>query len=221
MTDKTISGKPQKRLVLAPHLSPAFIGADSEKCGRFFYLSWPGWELYLRRRLGIKPEDYQAEAILLPDEAGPEADFAAIDQLARKAAQLGAGLLGLLEDTGESVGELTQALRGQSAPPRKAEPILSDRLYLALWTISEHQRLESQTILAEALALEKEMWAELKGEEEEADPGPEELPLPAEEDLRGDYARRCWHRLAGALIGPDDLIIAHAGPTHQIFAELV
>lgn len=217
MTDNSMNGNLKSRCLLAPHpwpeFPPKYKGTEDDSRS-VFYLSWPGWELYLRRRLLLTPLEDGPAPLLLPDLVNPEHDFAAIDQLVRSAGELGAGLLNLSRDLPESLPALTGAIANYSPAEKMAKtgPLLDDRSYLALWAVNEYQARRSQTLLAEAADRERAMWAALKGEEEtasdsiaESDPPPEE-----EADPRTAYAWHCWRRLAGPLLRPSDIILPTA-----------
>ncbi len=216
------SGPPAARRLLAPHLWPfrPETGAAEEDGGPWFYLSWPGWELYLARRWGWKPAGPEApRPLLLPDLTDPERDFAAIDQLIRKAAEMGAGFLALIGRPPESLAEVRGALRHYSPEEKTAPaPALDDRSYLALWAATEYQARQSRDLLAETARRQKAMWAALKGEEAEPAPGALQAPPDGtgEPDRRAAYAWRCWRRLAAPLLRPSDILIPTApGPDDQ------
>ncbi len=209
MADKMNDGNPKSRHLLAPHLWP-YVDADQGDPAQAFYLSWPGWELYLTRRLNLQPWPEAARPLLLPDIESPEADFRALDQLAQRASELGAGFLGLSLKPAESVISLAARIEGYGSPdrgpgPAEGAPILDDRSYLALWTITEYQTRQSRDLLARAAAREQAMWAALKGEE--ADQSPTEERPAQEPDRRAAYAWRCWQRLAAPVITGADVII--------------
>jgi len=207
MTDKMTDGKPQIRRVLAPYPWPFW---PPEESGPLFYLSWPGWELYLDKRLGRGPEPGSPQAILLPDRQSPELDFAAIDQLSTMAAELGTGFLGLSRSRPESLPGLVSAIENYGAAETgPAAPVLDDRSYLALWAIAEYQTRRSRELLDRAAASEKAMWAALKGEDEPAGfPAAGDLsPSDQEPDRRAAYAWQCWQRLAAPILIEDDVII--------------
>lgn len=209
MTDKAADVGPGIRRILAPlPLPPEVPDPDGEP---LFYLSWPGWELYLARRLP-SADRKTARPLMLPDLRSPEEDFAAVDQLVRAAGELGTGLLGLPGRTPESVPGLAGAIRGyHQGPEGEPGPVLDDRSYLALWAATEHQARENERLLAEAAAKERSMWAALKGEE---GPPPEEVSAsgraPEEADRRTVYAWRCWRRLAGPWLLDSDVIVPNA-----------
>lgn len=209
------TGGAEPRLVLAPHLWPETPAGGGGEGGPVFYLSWPGWEMYLRRRLGLTPDPAAARPLLLPDLADPERDFAAIDQLVKAAGQLGAGLLSLDRGTPESLPALTEAIAGygRSAGPEAAGPLLDDRSYLALWAANEYQAGQSRDLLAEAAARQEAMWADLKGlTDDDDDPLPTAAIdcFPEIPDARSAYAWRCWRRLAAPLLRPSDRIVPTA-----------
>lgn len=217
MTDNSMNGNLKSRCLLAPHLWPEYppdYRGTEKNPEPVFYLSWPGWELYLRRRLSLTMPEAGPTPLLLPDLTNPEQDFAAIDQLVRSAGELGAGLLNLSRDLPESLPALTGAIThySQTENTAKTGPLLDDRSYLALWTVNEYQARRSQALLAEAAARERAMWAALKGEEENfSAPIAESDPLPEEEaDPRTAYAWRCWRRLAEPLLMPSDIILPTA-----------
>lgn len=215
MTDNSMNGNLKSRCLLAPHPWPEYPPdyASAENPGPVFYLSWPGWELYLRRRLSLTPHEDGPAPLLLPDLVDPEQDFAAVDQLVRSAGELGAGLLNLSRDLPESLPALTGAIANYSPVEKttKPGPLLDDRAYLALWAVSEYQARSSQSLLAEAAARERAMWAALKGEEEIAFASIAEFPPPEEEAYpRTAYAWRCWRRLAEPLLRPSDVILPTA-----------
>ncbi len=215
MTDPTANGNRKPRRLLAPHPWPLWDGPGGDDGGGpVFYLSWPGWELFLSRRLGLAPVPGGPAPLLLPDAVSPERDFAAIDQLLRQAETLGAAVLSLDRRIPESVPALAGALRdyrpdpGQPTETVAPQPILDDRSYLALWAATEYLARQSRDLLAEAAAREQAMWAALKGEEPEpALPSP---PPDGEPDRRAAYAWRCWRRLAAPLIRPADIIVPTA-----------
>lgn len=218
MTDNQNNGNPKLRLILAPHPWPASPGSlpqpyACENHGPFFYLSWPGWELYLKRRLGFGPASPEGpKPILLPDLLGPEEDFLTLDQLAVKASQLGSGLLNLGGGPDDGLFALISGIRDYSGRKKEAgeNPILDDRAYLALWAVSELRALESDKAMAEAQARQKAMLAALKGEDE-ADGGQPNEPAwpirPAESSARAAYAWQCWHRLAKPFLRDSDQIV--------------
>ncbi|MDR2724933.1 MAG: hypothetical protein LBC90_02470 [Candidatus Adiutrix sp.] len=194
------------RHLLAPRLGPwPPPGGETPSTGPRFYLSWPGWEDYLAKRLGLKPDPAGPAPLILP--ADPEdLTLAALDQLADRAGRQGADLWPLLIPPTESPSSLASAIRRPTAPaaPR---PLLSDRAYLALWTLTEFQAAAGAELLAEAARKERAMWAALKGEE--AAPPTSAPPPSAEEepDRRAAYAWCCWRRLAATILRPGDLII--------------
>lgn len=218
MTDNSVNGNLKSRCLLAPHPWPEYPpGGERGAAGHVFYLSWPGWELYLRRRLALSPISGGPAPLLLPDLLSPERDFAAIDQLVKTAAELGAGLLHLSRDLPDSLPALSGAIANYSAarPAPPTGPILDDRSYLALWAVNEYQARQSRSLLAEAAAREEAMWAALKGEEAPAEGSgrDDDPPPPAEEaDPRTAYAWRCWRRLAAPLLSPADIILPTAPP---------
>lgn len=214
MTDNSMNGNLKSRCLLAPHPWPEYPAdykSPEEDSAPVFYLSWPGWELYLRRRLSLTPLAKGPAPLLLPDLISPEQDFAAIDQLVRSAGELGAGLLNLSRDLPESLPALTGAIANYSPAEKtvKTGPLLDDRSYLALWAVNECRARRSQALLAEASARERTMWAALKGEEETASIAEVDRPLE-EADPRTVYAWRCWRRLAEPLLRPSDLILPTA-----------
>ena len=196
----------ENRLLLAPRLGPWPGPEAAHPSGPRFYLSWPGWEDYLKKRLGLAPDPDGPAPLMLP--ADPEdLTLAALDQLADRAASQGAGLWPLLTPPADGSRALASAIRRPTAPapPR---PLLSDRVYLALWTLTERQTAAGEELLAEAGRKEQAMWAALKGEE-----APSPLPTgePAKEpDRRTAYAWLAWRRLASPLLKPGDLIIPTA-----------
>ncbi len=214
MADHAPNGNRKSRRLLAPHPWP--IRPDSGAEGPLFYLSWPGWELYLTRRLSVTRDPDGPEPLLLPGRLDPEADFAALDQLARRAGELGAGFVNLDRRTPESVPALAEALTryrpggpaSEAAEP--SGPLLDDRSYLALWAITEYQARQGEGLLAEAAARERAMWAALKGEEPAAAPSSNSSSPAGEPDRRTAYAWRCWRRLAAPLLTPSDLIVPTA-----------
>lgn len=213
MTDLAANGNPKPRRLLAPHPWPLWDGPAGEGEGPLFYLSWPGWELFLTRRLELTPAPGGPSPLLLPDVVSPERDFAAVDQLLRQAETLGAAVLSLDRRTPESVPGLAGALRAYhpgAVPPLEGaspQPILDDRSYLALWAATEYLARQSRNLLAETAVQEQAMWAALKGEEPALPP----QPYPDDEpDRRAAYAWRCWRRLAAPLLRPTDIIIPTA-----------
>jgi hypothetical protein len=137
---------------------------------------------------------------------GPEdLTLAALDQLADRAGRQGAGLWPLLVPPAESFGALASAIR-RPAPTPRPRPLLSDRAYLALWTLAELQVAAGEEMLAEAARKERAMWAALKGEETAPPPLPAASPA-TEPDRRAEYAWLCWRRLAAPLLRPDDYIV--------------
>ncbi len=196
------------RRVLAPHILPALPAACSGE-GPLYYLSWPGWELFLSRRLGLTAGPEGPAPFLLPDAADAETDFKAIDQLSALAAQPGAGLFSLAAESPESLPALLGSIRSYRGE-EKPKPVLDDRAYLALWAINEHQRRQNEALLAEARFQEKKMWAALKGEEAPAPAAPDRSEGAPEPDRRALYAWRAWRRLAAGLLGPDDLLVPTA-----------
>ena len=193
------------RILLAPHLGPwPPIGAgEAEGPGPRFYLSWPGWEDFLKKRLDLASSG-PYRPLMLPDAEG--LTQAALEQLAERAGNQGAGLWPLLVHSSESPGTLAQAIR--LGLPAASRPILSDRAYLALWTLSEGQADSSARLLAEAARKERAMWAALKGEE--AAPPQPAAPMANAPDRRTAYAWQSWRRLAAPLLRPDDLILPTA-----------
>lgn len=209
--DEKLPARAGARRILAPHILPGLPASPSPGGeGPLYYLSWPGWEIFLSRRLGLAAGPGGPRPLLLPDAADAETDFQAIDQLNMRASQLGAGLFSLAADSPESLPALLGSIRSYRGE-EKPGPALDDRAYLALWAINEHQRRQSEALLAEARIKEKEMWAALKGEEVPSPPSPARLerPLP-EPDRRALYAWRAWRRLAAGLLGPDDLLVPTA-----------
>ena len=157
----------------------------------------------MARRLGLASGPDGPAPLMLPD--GPEdLTLPALDQLAERAGNLGAGLWPLLVPPAESHGVLTQAIRLGSFPAPR--PLLSDRAYLALWTMSERQAASGAELLAEAVRKERAMWAALNGEEAAPPPSPAWAPA-GEPDSRTAYAWRAWRRLAAPLLRPGDLIL--------------
>lgn len=206
MADPADNGNSEikRRRVLAPLLWPR------EQDGPVFYLSWPGWELYLTRRLGLPENRFQGTSLMLESVDSPETDFMAIDQLAALAAEMGAGMLSLKQVARESVNGLAVAISnyGNGLNQSKSCPLLDDRSFLALWSLNEYRRQQTKEALNEAAHKEEAMWAALKGEEpaaaeldpvsKEAEPG----PTP-----QSDYAWAAWRRLAGGLIRKEDIIV--------------
>lgn len=219
MTDNSLNGNLNSRCLLAPHPWPQYppdYQLKTAGSGPVFYLSWPGWELYLRRRLALSPAPEGPAPLLLPDLVNPEHDFAAIDQLAKTVGELGAAALHLSRDLPDSLPSLTGAIANYPGPKKypPTGPILDDRSYLALWAINEYQARQTRSLLIEAAAREEAMWAALKGEADfagaDGNPGddftsPEEVAAP-----RTAYAWRCWRRLAGPLMTPADIILPTA-----------
>ncbi|GHV56377.1 hypothetical protein FACS189460_1050 [Deltaproteobacteria bacterium] len=199
----TANGGTAARRLLAPCLwprSPAGIPA-----GPLFYLSWPGWEQYLARRLGLAPVPGGPAPLLLPAESG-EPDLAALDQLVSQAGTLGAGLLNLLNPPSGPTALASAIRRRAPAAAQPSEPLLSDRAYLALWSLTEYQAARGDELLAEAARKERAMWAALRGEPA-AEPPPPSGPPAGEPDRRAAYAWRCWRRLAALVLRPDDRLI--------------
>jgi len=201
------------RILLAPRLGPwpPQSPGEAQPSGPHFYLSWPGWEDYLAKRLGLKPDPAGPAPLMLPADS-EDLTLAALDQLADRAGSQGANLWPLLVPPAESPSALAAAIRRPTASsaPR---PLLSDRGYLALWTLTEFQAATGAELLAEAARKEQAMWAALKGEEA-APPSPP-ASRPEEPDRRAAYAWRCWRRLAAPILLPDDLIF----PTVPEFFE--
>lgn len=199
------------RRILAPHpwpFRPETIKADSEE--PLFYLSWPGWELFLSRRLNIKTQSGDASPLLLSDEIDPETDFKAIDQLVSMASEMGAGLLNLASGSPESLPSLLSSIRNyHGASDYISGPALDDRSYLALWAYTEYQSRESERMLAQALNSEKKMWAALRGDDKEAEAPPfiEDETIANEPDRRTAYAWKVWKRLSEGLMNPSDVIV--------------
>jgi|GEM_PF-1958128 len=218
MTDKLMNGNLKSRYLLAPHPWPEKPviqeSAGVDKSAPVFYLSWPGWELYLSRRLAWAPASDGPQPLLLPDLVSPEHDFAVIDQLVKAAGESGAGLITLNRDRPNGWVSLAEAIAHYvpAADTPRAGPILDDRSYLALWAVSEFQASRSNALLAEAAIGERAMWAALKGEESVPEPVlPDNNQFPAAEpDPRAVYAWRCWRRLAAPLIKPGDVILPTA-----------
>jgi hypothetical protein len=149
------------------------------------------------------PPDPAVAPLWLPGEA-EGLTLAALDQLADRAGHQGAGLWPLLGPPAESPSSLAAAIRRPKAEPAP-RPLLSDRAYLALWTLAECQAAAGAEILAEASLKERAMWAALKGEE--ATPPPPPAEAASGPDRRAAYAWRCWRRLAAPLLRPGDLIL--------------
>lgn len=215
MTDNSLNGNLKSRCLLAPHpwpeYPPDYQAADSRPV---FYLSWPGWELYLRR-LALSPVSGGPAPLLLPDLVSPEHDFAVIDQLVKTAGEMGAGVLSLSRDLPDSLPALTGAIANYPTAPKTplAGPILDDRSYLALWAVNEYQARQAQSLLDEASDKEEAMWAALKGENEaagDANPNHDLFPMAEEADSRTVYAWRCWRRLAEPLLTSADIILPTA-----------
>jgi hypothetical protein len=195
------------RILLAPRLGPwpPPPGAENPPAGPRFYLSWPGWEDFLTRRLGLPPDPAGAAPLMLPADT-ESLTLAALDQLADRAGREGAGLWPLLIPPTPGPSALAAAIRNPAA--RDVRPLLSDRAYLALWTIAECQTATGEELLAKTARKERAMWAALKGEEE---PPPPPTSTPANEpDQRTDYAWRCWRRLAAPLMRPGDIVLPTA-----------
>jgi hypothetical protein len=135
--------------------------------------------------------------------------LAALDQLADRAGSQGAGLWPLLVPPADSSRSLASAIRNPvaPAPPR---PILSDRAYLALWTLAGRQAAAGEELLAEAGRKEQAMWSALKGEEAPPPSLPATAAPAGEPDRRTAYAWLAWRRLAAPLLRPGDLIIPTA-----------
>ena len=167
MTDNYDNGNLKIRRILAPHPWP-FLPSDlsMEGEGPFFYLSWPGWELYLRRRLNLNFEAGSAKSLLLPDVADPERDFLYLDQLAQRSAQLGAGAVDLNFTQAEGLSSLLSDMRGYTSPKEQpaGQPLLDDRSYLALWAVIEFRALARDLALAQDQARAHEVLASLPGE---------------------------------------------------------
>lgn len=180
------------------------------------YLSWPGWELYLSRRLGLLPTPGY-RPLLLDNQLDPERDFGVIDMLVKQVGELGTGFLSLIELETETVADISLAVRqypqsgnsaGSVSSPTRPRPRLDDRAFLALWNVSEFHRYEAHGVLALSKALEQEMWLNLKGEEayEGGDlvlPPIAPLPLPEPPDdspLRLGQAWSSWRRLAAPFL---------------------
>ncbi|MDR1045822.1 MAG: hypothetical protein LBP33_12030 [Candidatus Adiutrix sp.] len=202
------------RLILAPHPGPWPPLEASGGGPPFFYLSWPGWEIYLERRLNLPPStDFRP--LILPGVESPGRDFLALDQLVQKAGDLGAGFLSLSRRTPESLPALSRAVRSypEASPPAPAGPVLDDRSYLALWAVTEWQRRAGEELLNRAAASQRAMWAALKGEAETDLPA-RTAPAPEEPDRRGAYAWQCWRRLAAPLMRPGDRL-APTAPAGQ------
>jgi len=196
------------RLLLAPRLGPwPPPGPEAPPPGPRFYLSWPGWEDYLAKRLGLAPDPRGPAPLMLPTDPEDLA-LAALDQLADRAGRQGAGLWPLLVPPPEGPSALAEAIR-RPAAPAAPRPLLSDRAYLALWTLAERQAEAGAELLAEAARKERAMWAALKGEEDAPPPLAASTPT-GEPDRRAAYAWQCWRRLAAPLLRPGDLILPTA-----------
>jgi len=196
------------RLLLAPRLGPwPPQGGETPPPGPRFYLSWPGWEDFLAKRLNLRPEPTGAAPLMLPADS-EELTLAALDQLADRAGRQGANLWPLLVPPAESPSSLASAIR-RPAAPTAPRPLLSDRAYLALWTLTEFQAAAGAELLDEAARKERAMWAALKGEEAAQPPTPAPA-LEGEPDRRAAYAWLCWRRLAAPLLKPGDLILPTA-----------
>ncbi|MDR1922417.1 MAG: hypothetical protein LBS31_11870 [Candidatus Adiutrix sp.] len=196
-----------RRLLLAPHLWPLLPEETMRAGATCRYLSWPGWELFLERRLKIEDGDRLARPLLLPDVQNPEQDFKTLDELTRKAGEMGSALIFLLdENPPESVVGLAGAISGGRVQRPRRGPILDDRLYLALWTFNEYQTRQGDLLLAGAVARERRMWADLKGEDPPAAGRRNMPPNPAAPDAQSGYAWQCWRRLASGLTGSFDAV---------------
>jgi len=216
MADNSMNGNHKSRCLLAPHpwpLYPLDYRAETVGSAPILYLSWPGWELYLRR-LGLSPAPDGPAPLLLPDLLSPEQDCAAIDQLVKTAGELGAAVLNLSRKVPDSLPALTGAIANYPAAKKTllAGPLLDDRSYLALWAVNEYQARQTRSLLDEAAVRQEAMWAALKGETEAAGGGNDFPPPAAEADPRTAYAWRCWRRLAEPLLTPADIILPTAPP---------
>lgn len=210
MTDKASPDNQKTRRILAPHLWMV-EALEPASGGPLFYLSWSGWELYLTRRLLLTPNRELAAPLLLPDARSPEHDFAAIDQLVKTAGELGAGFLSLRAEGSDNFAALTSSILHGAGGTPVGGPILDDRSYLALWTVSEYHVRQSDRLLAEAAERERAMWAALKGEGDGSGSVSERPDYPGDDTgRRAAYAWRCWRRLAGPLLIEADIIIPTA-----------
>lgn len=201
------------RHILAPRIWPGSEEDSLAGSAPLYYLSWPGWELYLTRRLGVANPSVQP--LLLGHSDDAERDFKVIDQLVNQARELGTGLISLLEQEPESLAALAETLR--SYPENKLVnpgPRLDDRSFLALWNVAEFQAWEAEGLLTESLIAEQAMWIDLKGElaETEAEDiftlnlPPRTTPDPSRRGTR--LAWQCWRRLAGPLLIADDVLVS-------------
>ena len=217
MTDPSANGNQKARRILGPHIWP--LRPEGLSGGEAYYLSWPGWELYLSRRLKLIPAEADLRPLLLTGVNGPEQDFAAIDQLAKSAAELGAACLELVPGQAESRWALTSAIREyrlRSSADAQGRPFMDDRSYLALWTIVEFQSYESEQLLAQAAEQQRAMWSALKGEEDSGNsPEEDRADRPGQLDARTEYAWSCWHRLAAPLLAAEDLIVPTAAALEE------
>ena len=204
------------RHLLAPRIWPG--GEEDNLAGGapLYYLSWPGWELYLKRRLGMSGSG--AQPILLNGLNDAEQDFKIIDQLVAQAKDLGTGLVPLLAKEPESYTALAGSLRNYPVnKPEMPRPHLDDHSFLALWSVAEFQAWEAEGLLDKSFAAEQTMWEDLKGElsELEDEAQSEEiftLNLPprttADPSRRGTrLAWKCWRRLAAPILNADDVLI--------------
>ncbi len=222
--------KNTSRRILAPHLWPWGPAAQTGS-GDFFYISWPGWELYLSRRLGLETHPPTAKAICLPDFTDAQKDFLIIDQLAQDPTAASGSLLGGEANfrPQESTAALAQAIANYEPQEQSSSrPLLADHLYLALWTIAEFRQVEVREALVLASAQEKLMLEEVRGEDFDfidevldkiLEKGDEDQDSEAPPDFwaadqiistpgrRSKYAWQCWRRLVGPYLLPADVII--------------
>ena len=206
------------RRILAPRIWPG--GDEDNLAGEapLYYLSWPGWELYLARRLNIDGASINGLGfipLLLGDPSDAERDFKVIDQLVSQAKELGAGLVPLLEQDMESSSALADSLRDyQGSKPEVPRPHLDDRSLLALWNVAEFKSWEAESLLDSSLASQQAMWGDLKGDLDDTEDEeilalslpPRAAPDPSRRGTR--LAWKCWRRLAAPLLNSDDILIA-------------
>ena len=194
----------QTRQIIAPDLFPK-NSTHLPSQGKIYYLSWPGWELFLARQELAPAKDVQP--LLLATGKAAEEDLAEIMDLMRQLELKGVNAwTSWLNADQEELHTITQNIKTPAtALPQKG--LLDDRLFLALFSIMRLQKQKAEALLAEAETKTKKMWASLKGQEIN-----EEVPPTAQastvSSILFDKVMASWQRLAAPLILPGDQIIA-------------